>query len=109
MLPPHTAVTIGKAGALVIHEGRCLYASPPQLFDVNPIGAGDAFVAGYLKYLMGRADATECLKFAMAAAASDASTLRPGFVDRSQVERLASKVAPRFQPSYPASQLHQAR
>jgi tagatose 6-phosphate kinase len=109
MLPPHTAVTIGKAGALVIHEGRCLYASPPQLFDVNPIGAGDAFVAGYLKYLKGRADATECLKFAMAAAASDASTLRPGFVDRSQVERLASKVAPRFQPSYPASQLPQAR
>jgi tagatose 6-phosphate kinase len=109
MLPPHTAVTIGEAGALVIHEGRCMYASPPQLFDANPIGAGDAFVAGYLKYLGGRADATECLKFAMAAAASDASTLRPGFVDRSQVERLVSKVVPRFQLSYPASQLQQAR
>jgi tagatose 6-phosphate kinase len=95
-LAAHTALTLGKAGAVLVHKGRCAYAQPPQLFDVNPIGAGDAFVAAYLRYLLNRRPAAECLRFAMAAAASDAATLRPGFVDVSQVELLAPRVELRF-------------
>ncbi|HMF01830.1 MAG TPA: PfkB family carbohydrate kinase, partial [Terriglobia bacterium] len=95
-LAAHTALTLGKAGAVLVHEGRCAYAQPPQLFDVNPIGAGDAFVAAYLRYLLNRRPAAECLRFAMAAAASDAATLRPGLVDVSQVQSLAARVELRF-------------
>ena len=95
-LPPHTALTFGKAGAVLLHQGQCLYASPPRLFDTNPIGAGDAFCAAYLKYLLDRRPAAECLQFAVAAAASDAATLRPGFVDVSDVHSLAPKVELRF-------------
>jgi len=95
-LAAHTALTLGKAGAVLVHKGSCAYAQPPQLFDVNPIGAGDAFVAAYLRYLLNRRPAAECLRFAMAAAASDAATLRPGFVDVSQVELLAPRVELRF-------------
>ena len=95
-LAAHTALTLGKAGAVLVHEGRCAYAQPPQLFDVNPIGAGDAFVAAYLRYLLNRRPAAECLRFAMAAAASDAATLRPGLVDVSQVQSLAARMELRF-------------
>ena len=44
------------------------------------------------------APALDCLRFAMAAAAADASTLRPGFVDISQVQSLAAQVELRFLP-----------
>jgi len=95
-LAPHTALTFGRAGAVLVHRGQCLYAGPPQLFDANPIGAGDAFCAAYLKYLLHRRPAADCLQFAMAAAASDASTLRPGFVNISQIRSLTRRVALRF-------------
>jgi 1-phosphofructokinase family hexose kinase len=91
-LAPHTALTLGEAGAVLVHEAQCLYATPPHLFDTNPIGAGDAFAAAYLKFLLDRRPAAECLRFAMAAAASDAGTLRPGFIHRSQVRALAAEV-----------------
>src|SRR5262249_23465166 len=31
-LPPHTALTLGESGAVLIHEGRCLHAPPPRVF-----------------------------------------------------------------------------
>jgi tagatose 6-phosphate kinase len=96
MLATHTALTLGRAGAVLIHEGQCVYARPPRISDINPIGAGDAFTAGYLKYLLEGRRALDCLRFAMAAAASDAATLRPGVVDPAGVASFASQVELRF-------------
>lgn len=98
MMPPHTALTFGKAGALLIHGAKCLYALPPQIFDTNPIGSGDAFAAAYLKYLLDGRAAEDCLRYAMAAAASDAATLRSGFVDTAHLQALAARVELRFSP-----------
>jgi tagatose 6-phosphate kinase len=97
-LPPHTAITFGNAGAVLIHEAMCLYAAPPQVFHANPIGAGDAFAAAYLKHLLDNRPAADCLRYALAAAASDADTLRPGFIDVMQVQALARRVELRFSP-----------
>jgi tagatose 6-phosphate kinase len=99
ILPSHTALTFGKAGAVVIHEGRCIYALPPRMVTANPIGAGDAFTAGYLKSLLERRPAADCMRLALAAAACDAGSLRPGFVEPSQVISLQREVAPRFIPA----------
>jgi tagatose 6-phosphate kinase len=95
-LAAHTAVTLGRAGAVLIHKERNFYSAPPAVFETNPIGAGDSFVAAYLRYLLRRRTASECFRFALAAAASDASTLRPGFVDIRQVHALAKQVELRF-------------
>ena len=90
MLAPHTAITLGSAGAAVLHDGNCIYASPPRLGHTNPIGAGDAFVAGYLTCLLDGAPTTTCLQWAMAAAATDVETLRPGFIDYAVFQLLLS-------------------
>jgi len=95
-LAPHTALTFGRAGAVLLNQGLCLYAKPPRLFDENPIGAGDAFCAAYLKNLLDRRTAAECVQFAMAAAVSDAATLRPGFINISEVHSLTAQVELRF-------------
>jgi 1-phosphofructokinase family hexose kinase len=96
MLARHTAITFGKAGAALIHNGNCIYGSPPRVNDINPIGAGDAFVAGYLKCLLDGGHAEDCFRWAMAAAASDAATLRPGFIDYTDFQSLAAKALPVF-------------
>jgi fructose-1-phosphate kinase PfkB-like protein len=96
MLAPHTALTFGRMGAVIVREGKCLYAAPPRLFDINPIGTGDSFAAGYLRKLLERQLVEHCLRSAMAAAACDAATLRPGFIDISQYRSLASQVELRF-------------
>jgi fructose-1-phosphate kinase PfkB-like protein len=92
MLATHMAITLGKEGAMVIHEGECIYSSPPRIFATNPIGAGDAFAAAYVRYLLQRKTAADCLRFAMAVAASDVSTIAPGSVDPTQVLSLAREV-----------------
>lgn len=99
LLAEHAAVTFGTAGAVVIHQGRCLYAPPPRISSVNPIGAGDAFVAGYLKSLLEQRSAMDCLRRALAASASDAASLRPGFIDAAAASSLMAKVDLRFTPS----------
>jgi tagatose 6-phosphate kinase len=96
MLAPHTALTFGRTGAVIVREGKCLYALPPRLFDMNPIGTGDSFAAGYLRKLLERQSVEHCLRSAMAAAACDAATLRPGFIHISQYRSLASQVELRF-------------
>ena len=95
-LPPHTVLTLGKAGAVLIHEGSFLYAPPPRVFHTNPIGAGDAFVAAYLHGLLRRRAAADCLRLALAAAASDVATLLPGSLDISQLPSLTEEVELRF-------------
>jgi 1-phosphofructokinase family hexose kinase len=95
-LAAHTAFTFGKAGAAVIVEGKCLYAPPPRIYGINPVGAGDAFAAGYLKSLLQRRNPSDCLRLALASAACDAATLRPGFINHSEVGALAREVVPRF-------------
>jgi tagatose 6-phosphate kinase len=81
MLAPQTALTFGPAGAALIYDGRCIYARPPRVEKINPIGAGDAFAAGYLKCLLDRGRPEDCLRWGVAAAACDAATFRPGFID----------------------------
>jgi fructose-1-phosphate kinase PfkB-like protein len=95
-LPQHTTLTFGQAGAVLIHAGKCLYASPPAVPQINPIGAGDAFVAAYLIYLLNRRPAHECFSFAVAAAASDVSTTPPGVIDLSKLQALIKRVESRF-------------
>jgi tagatose 6-phosphate kinase len=95
-LATHMAVTLGKKGAVLIHEGKCIYAPPPRIFETNPIGAGDTFAAAYMRYLLQRRTAADCLRLAMAAAANDVSTIAPGSVNPSQVHSLARQVELRF-------------
>jgi tagatose 6-phosphate kinase len=81
MLAPQTVITFQEAGATLICDGNCIYAPPPCVEKNNPIGAGDAFAAGYLKCLLDRGRPEDCLRWAVAAAACDAATLRPGCID----------------------------
>lgn len=51
-------VTMGRAGAALLREGRWSVARAPQVQVVDTVGSGDAFLAGFLAaYLEGTTDA----------------------------------------------------
>jgi tagatose 6-phosphate kinase len=101
ILAPQTAVTFGEAGAVLLYEGKSIYAFPPSVERGNPIGAGDAFAAGYLRCMLDGGRPQDCLRWAVAAAACDVATVRPGSVDyecfRLMLSRSRTKVARTFQ------------
>jgi len=91
-LAHHTAITFGEAGAILSAGGGFWQAAPPEIFSANPIGAGDAFAAGYLYEFMKSGDMERSFRLALAAAASDASTVRPGHIIPDDVKSLAASI-----------------
>ena len=52
---------LGARGALAVTGDQCVSASPEPITVVDPVGAGDAFVAGYLSALVQDASVADCL------------------------------------------------
>src|SRR5699024_420423 len=44
---PWIVVTLGGEGAIVKHEEKIFRVSPPKIEVVNPVGSGDAVIAGF--------------------------------------------------------------
>jgi tagatose 6-phosphate kinase len=85
-------VTLGADGAVLASAGGALHAAAPEVAAVNPVGAGDATVAGYIAArLEGAGDAGA---LARGVAAGAASTLHPvaGAVTAIDIDRLLPHV-----------------
>ncbi|SDI20989.1 2-dehydro-3-deoxygluconokinase [Actinokineospora alba] len=67
--PATTVLKLGAEGALVHAGGEVLVQSAFPVTCVDPIGAGDAFVAGYLAGTLDGSDAARCLRLAAACGA----------------------------------------
>jgi 1-phosphofructokinase family hexose kinase len=91
-LAHHTAITFGEVGAILHVNGQLWQAAPPQVFTANPIGAGDAFAAGYLHEFLASGDAERSFRCGLAAGASDANSFRPGEVNASEIRILEREV-----------------
>jgi 2-dehydro-3-deoxygluconokinase len=69
MGPQQVLVTLGAEGCLARIDGMTLRVAAPVVPVVDSVGAGDAFVAGYLAELIGGAGASQRLATAVAAGA----------------------------------------
>jgi tagatose 6-phosphate kinase len=90
-----TIVTLGEQGAVLLTSEGTWQVSPPRVSRVNPIGAGDAFAAGYLMSLMSGGSPEVALAFAAAVAASDAATAEPGLIVPAEIPELMAKTVVR--------------
>ncbi|MFI6479408.1 sugar kinase [Nonomuraea sp. NPDC050663] len=66
---PHVVLKFGAKGALERSEGVTRFAEPYRVTEVDPVGAGDAFAAGWLAEWMAGGDADRRLRTACAAGA----------------------------------------
>jgi 1-phosphofructokinase family hexose kinase len=90
--PAHALVTLGEAGALLTDGARTWRAAPPAIAERNPIGAGDALLAGLVLGLSRGLALAEALRWGVAAGAAAASLPGTAVGDRALVERLAAGV-----------------
>ncbi len=63
------ALKLGAAGTLVLHEGRMLRRSAIPIVPRDTVGAGDAFVAGFLAEWMRAEPIEKCVSTAVSAGA----------------------------------------
>ena len=85
-------ITLGARGALLSTTGGSWHIVPPEVERVNTIGAGDSLTAGLVAGMIRGLPLLEATRLGMAAAAADVTTLLPGKVDPSTVDRLAPEV-----------------
>ncbi|MET7460761.1 sugar kinase [Nonomuraea sp. NPDC005501] len=67
--PRHVLVKAGAEGALELSDGVVRHAEPYRVTEVDPVGAGDAFAAGWLAGWLSGHDPEERLRTACAAGA----------------------------------------
>lgn len=89
---PLIIVSLGKDGALVSHNGAFYKVTPPSVQAVNPVGSGDAMVAGMAAGIAAGFDIKETLILATAASTANAMEQRAGYADPENVNRYKEKV-----------------
>jgi 1-phosphofructokinase family hexose kinase len=87
----YVVISMGAAGALLAHAGRGWLALPPAIQERNPIGAGDAMVAG-LVWGLSQHDALRALVWGVACGAAAASHDGTAVGTPAEVARLAQHV-----------------
>lgn len=86
-------VKAGAAGAAVVSGGRCWFvAAPAEVAVRNPIGAGDAFVAGLVAALLRGASIDQAVCHAVAAGSASVETMQPGALLPERVVALLQSV-----------------
>lgn len=85
-------ITLGERGAAVGFEGERWRAYAPPIKGANPIGSGDAFLAGFIVGLKRHLPMKDCLRLATATGAANAQAQVAGQIRLEQVDRLSSQV-----------------
>ncbi len=86
------AISLGKAGAVYSDGSQVWMAIPPEIVEHNPIGAGDAMLAGLVWGLDHKMDGAEVLRWGVACGAAAASLGGTAMGDLALVKHLASLV-----------------
>ena len=81
-------LSLGARGGFVSDGSQRLHAAPPAIEEVNPVGSGDALVAGFAIGLMEGLDLAETARLAVAAGTANAMSWDIGHFTREEVERI---------------------
>lgn len=80
-------VSLGKDGAIAKHHDQFYRVKIPTIQAKNPVGSGDATIAGLAYGLAKDAPAAELLKWGMAAGMANAQERTTGHVDVENVKK----------------------
>lgn len=85
-------LSLGKEGALVSRGGERLRVVPPCIREINPVGSGDALVAGFAIGLMEGMALAEMARLGVAAGTVNAMSWDIGHFDADEVLTLTTAV-----------------
>ncbi len=89
---PNVLISLGRQGALLRNRSQTWLAVPPQIEERNPIGAGDASVAGLVWALSRQLDWPDALRWSIGCGAAGASLAGTAVGSRNLVAQLAEQV-----------------
>lgn len=85
-------ISMGSRGAFASLDGRALKCTPPKIKEVNPVGSGDALVAGFAIGLMEKMDLEEMCRLGVGAGTANAASWGIGHCSREEIQRYAAQV-----------------
>jgi len=85
-------ISMGARGAFASLEGRMLKCTPPKIKEINPVGSGDALVAGLAVGLMEGTDIEQTCRLGVGAGTANATSWDIGHCAREEIERYAAMV-----------------
>jgi 1-phosphofructokinase family hexose kinase len=85
-------VSQGAESVLVLGEGKLHRLQPPRVEIVNPIGSGDCLAGGIAFGLARGLAPLEAIRLGIAAAADNVTSLLPGHIDATAVERRMGEI-----------------
>lgn len=89
---PHVVVTLGAKGALIKQNDTIYRAEIPEVEAVNPVGSGDAvlagFAAGYSRGLKG----VEWIQFGLAMGVLNAMEERTGYINPKKIDWCSQQI-----------------
>jgi tagatose 6-phosphate kinase len=85
-------ITNGKAKTTVSHHGQYWDVIPPSIQMINPIGSGDATLAGIASAITRGNDVLQAIRFGIACGTANALTLIPGLIQPEDVQNLEQEV-----------------
>ncbi|WP_424572081.1 1-phosphofructokinase [Schnuerera ultunensis] len=85
-------VSLGKDGSLVFHKDQVYKVRVPKIKAINPVGSGDAMIAGFAISLARDYDFQYMLKFATACGTANAMEAETGKVNRDNIESIMDRV-----------------
>ncbi len=85
-------LSLGEGGALIASEEGCFHVWPPKITEVNPVGSGDALVAGFALGITRSMSLEETARLGIAMGTANAMSWDIGSFSRDQVEALLPQV-----------------
>ncbi len=90
----NVCLSLGERGALVWEAERAYEIKTPSVQALNPVGSGDAMLAGWAWSLFKGEEVEKAAVFASACGVSNAMEKRTGTINPSRLEEIASKLKP---------------
>ena len=88
----YVIISLGRDGA-VGSDGKGLWsAKPPAKKAINPVGSGDALVAGFLYAQLKGYSFARSLQTGVAVGTANSLSVNPGYFTKSQARQLIKKV-----------------
>ncbi|MBI5093253.1 MAG: 1-phosphofructokinase family hexose kinase [Candidatus Hydrogenedentes bacterium] len=85
-------LSLGKDGALVSRGAERFHITPPAIEEVNPVGSGDALVAGFAIGLAENMPLTEMATLGVAAGTANAMSWDIGHFTREEVDAVRAQI-----------------
>lgn len=85
-------ISLGDEGSIAFYNGYIYRIRVPKVKTINPIGAGDAMVGGFISALLREYDFEFALKMAAACGTASVMEVEPGKFDMSNMKRIMNDI-----------------